>query len=64
MRAGLTEHVWSLKEVLLVRVPPWPQPQMVSKRALIDNRGVAQLLCMQGRPRGGREVLKTQGESG
>ena len=29
MAAGLTEHVWSLKEVLLYRVPPWPQPQMV-----------------------------------
>jgi hypothetical protein len=29
MAAGLTEHVWSLKEVLLYRVPPWPQPQTV-----------------------------------
>jgi len=27
MVAGLTDHVWSLKEVLLYRVPPWPQPQ-------------------------------------
>jgi hypothetical protein len=27
MAAGLTDHVWSLKEVLLYRVPPWPQPQ-------------------------------------
>jgi len=26
MAAGLTEHVWSLREVLLYRVPPWPQP--------------------------------------
>lgn len=26
--AGLTDHVWSLKEVLLYRVLPWPQPQM------------------------------------
>ena len=25
---GLTDHVWSLKEVLLYRVPPWPQPQV------------------------------------
>ena len=25
--AGLTDRVWSLKEVLLFRVPPWPQPQ-------------------------------------
>jgi hypothetical protein len=29
MAAGLTEHVWSLQEVLLYRVPPWPQPQAV-----------------------------------
>jgi hypothetical protein len=28
MAAGLTDHVWTLKEVLLFRVPPWPQPQM------------------------------------
>jgi len=26
MAAGLTDHVWSLKEVLFYRVPPWPQP--------------------------------------
>jgi hypothetical protein len=29
MAAGLTEHVWSLTEVLLYRVPPWPQAQTV-----------------------------------
>ena len=29
MAAGLTDHVWSLKEVLLFRVPPWSQAQMV-----------------------------------
>jgi IS1 family transposase len=29
MAAGLTEHVWTLREVLLFRVPPWPQTQMV-----------------------------------
>jgi hypothetical protein len=28
MAAGLTDHVWSLQEVLLYRVPPWPQPQV------------------------------------
>jgi hypothetical protein len=26
MAAGLTDHVWTLHEVLLSRVPPWPQP--------------------------------------
>ena len=30
MAAGLTDHVWSLREVLLFRVPPWPpQPAEV-----------------------------------
>jgi len=28
MAAGLTDHVWSLREVLMYRVPPWPQPQV------------------------------------
>jgi IS1 family transposase/transposase-like protein len=27
MAAGLTDHVWTVREVLLFRVPPWPQPQ-------------------------------------
>src|SRR5262245_53516308 len=27
MAAGLTDHVWTLRDVLLFRVPPWPQPQ-------------------------------------
>src|SRR5262249_5962125 len=26
MAAGLTDHVWSLREVLLCRGPPWPPP--------------------------------------
>jgi len=29
MAAGLTDHVWTLREVLLFRVPPGPQPQSV-----------------------------------
>jgi hypothetical protein len=29
MAAGLTDHVWSLAEVLFHRVPPWPQLQTV-----------------------------------
>ena len=29
MAAGLTDHMWTLKEVLLFRVPPWPQLQTV-----------------------------------
>jgi hypothetical protein len=29
MAAGLTDHRWSLRELLSFRVPPWPQSQMV-----------------------------------
>jgi hypothetical protein len=29
MAAGLTDHVWTLREVLRFRVPPWPQPARV-----------------------------------
>jgi IS1 family transposase len=29
MAAGLTDRVWSLRDVLLFRVPPWPQTQTV-----------------------------------
>jgi hypothetical protein len=25
MAAGLTEQIWTLREVLVFRVPPWPQ---------------------------------------
>lgn len=27
--AGLTDHVWSLRDVLMIRVPPWPQSHEV-----------------------------------
>jgi hypothetical protein len=27
MAAGLTDHLWTLREVVVFRVPPWPQPQ-------------------------------------
>ena len=29
MAAGLTNRVWTLREVLMFRVPPWPQPQQL-----------------------------------
>jgi IS1 family transposase len=28
MAARVTDHVWTLREVLVYRVPPWPQPQV------------------------------------
>ena len=29
MAVGLTDHAWTLKEILFYRVPPWPQAQTV-----------------------------------
>jgi hypothetical protein len=29
MAAGLTDRVWRLQDVLMFRVPPWPQTQTV-----------------------------------
>jgi len=29
MAAGLADQVWTLQEVLMFRVPPWPQPHAV-----------------------------------
>jgi hypothetical protein len=43
MAAGLTDHVWSLKEVWLYRVPPWPQTQTVQAAASIDDRELKRL---------------------
>lgn len=28
MAAGLTNRIWSLRDILMYRVPPWPQPQV------------------------------------
>ena len=33
MAAGLTDHVWTLRELLLFRVPPWHQPTLESSLA-------------------------------
>src|SRR5262249_10320046 len=62
MAAGLTDHVWSLKEVLLYRVPPWPQAQMVSNRMLVKDRGVEGLSVLRYRPTGADEGLRTRVE--
>src|SRR6266568_7139698 len=37
MAAGLTDHVWTLREVLLYRVPPWPQPAGVCASRVVGN---------------------------
>jgi hypothetical protein len=45
LAAGLTDHVWSLKAVLLYRVPPWPQAQTVSNRMPVEERARERLVC-------------------
>jgi hypothetical protein len=47
MAAGRTDHVWSLREVLMFRVPPWPQTQTISATVSVDDRGVERLRCAQ-----------------
>jgi len=37
MAAGVTDHVWTLQEGLLSRVPPWPQPQTFHGLKADDN---------------------------
>lgn len=44
MAARLTEHVWTLREVMRCGVPPWPQPQAL--------HGVGKKMIME-RSRGG-----------
>jgi hypothetical protein len=55
--AGVTDHVWVLKEVRLYRVPPGPQT--VSKLAWVDDRIVEGLRVLRGKSRGVDRVLNT-----
>ncbi len=59
MAAGLTDHVWSRKAVLLYRVPPWPQPRTVSKPSEVDERIVEGLRVLRYRSSGVDGVLQT-----
>ena len=47
MAAGLTDHVWSLREVLLFRVRPWPHPPPVYSTVPVDECDVERLPCAQ-----------------
>jgi hypothetical protein len=62
MAAGLTDHVWSLREVLMFRVPPCPSRRWSKTwpRLMIVMEGLGVLRC---RPRGVDEGLKTDLES-
>jgi hypothetical protein len=56
--AGLTDHVWALKERLLYWVPPWSQPQLIEDLTPVDDHGVAGISGRRGKPQGGDGVLK------
>jgi hypothetical protein len=47
MATGLTDHAWSLREVLLFRVPPWPQPQAIWVTGTLDDRSRQRMRCAQ-----------------
>jgi hypothetical protein len=62
MAAGLTDYVWTLKEVLVFRVLPWPQPQTVEETAPLDDRGSKRWMYAQiSAKRLGRRVENTLG---
>src|SRR5215471_2356470 len=67
MTAGLTDHVWTLREVLLFRVPPWPQPARVcASRGSGQRSGEvawAGAVCPQGRRRGGHQGSESPWEA-
>jgi hypothetical protein len=63
MAVGLTDHVWTLTEVLFYRVPPWPQVQTVYNRMPVEDRGVERLGALRDMPRGVNGRLKTGFES-
>jgi hypothetical protein len=44
---GLTDHVWTLREGLCLRVPPWSQPQTAEGMVPGDAWGVERLRCAQ-----------------
>ena len=49
MAAGLTDRVWTLREVLLFRVPPWSQPAGGEHAVVVGNgngRGSEQATCV------------------
>ena len=63
MAAGLTDHMWTLREVLFFRVPLWLQPQaLYGARAHDDGVRVSGLGVPMGRATGLHEALGTRCE--
>jgi hypothetical protein len=51
MAARLTDHVWSLRALLMFRVPPWPSPRVCSRRGEVDERDAQSGQCAWTAPR-------------
>ena len=62
MATGLTDHVWSLKEGVLYRVPLWPPAQSVSNSMRVEDRGVERRSALRWRATGVDEGWKTDVE--
>jgi IS1 family transposase len=45
MAAGLTDRVWTLRAVRLLRVPPWPQPQALETGRKHEDGARSQAAC-------------------
>jgi hypothetical protein len=52
MAAGLTDHVWTLREVLLDRVPPWPPLQGREAAREHEDREGERARCAYGQGQG------------
>jgi hypothetical protein len=59
MAAGLTDHVWTLRDVLLFPIPPWPQPQAVEATGEDDHRTTERARCARRQAKGAESGLGT-----
>jgi hypothetical protein len=55
--AGLMDHVWTLREVLSFRVPPWPQPLTLQAAGSEGDRRLSGPGVPTGRERGHNQAL-------
>jgi len=60
MAAGLTERVWTLREVLMFRVPPWPQLQAVQEAESLVSVRMSGSRVPSAKPHGLEQAVRTQ----
>jgi len=49
MAAGLTDHIWTMEELLLFRAPPWRQPMPERQAAQLIVESIALNLSRRGK---------------